>query len=284
MMDADDVALPERLQLEVEFMASHPRVGLLGGAVQWINGSGQPLYVGHVPTEDSQLRKSLDVHCPFWQPTVLLRKEAFTESGGYRDAFAPAEDYDLWLRVTEHVQCANLEQVVLKYRMHPHQVSLRRKRQQTLGILAAQKSAAMRRAGQTDPFNSVKAITSKVLVDLGVDESSQERKFVSESHAWIRHMALAGESTAALETAIELLRTNSIHSENWQLADLHLTIADLRWKSGEFVASFRSFLRAVITRPKVLGRPLRPFLERLRLTGATEAGDVEELKIKAHGH
>jgi glycosyltransferase involved in cell wall biosynthesis len=284
MMDADDVALPERIQLEVDFMARHPNVGLLGGAVQWINVMGQPLYVGHVPTDDKQLRRSLDLHCPFWQPTVLVRKEAFTQSGGYRDAFAPAEDYDLWLRVTEYVECANLEQVVLKYRMHPQQVSLRRKKQQTLGILAAQRSAAMRRAEQPDPFNSVEVITSKVLADLGVDESSQERKFVSESQAWIRHMVLAGEIAVALDTAVELLRTNSMHTENWQLADLYLTIADLRWRRGEFVESLRSVARAVRARPKVLGRPLRPLLERLRFTAFTKSGKVEELKINAHGH
>lgn len=262
MMDADDVALPERLQLGVDFMARHPEVGLLGGAVQWINVTGRSLYIGHVPTHDEQLRRSMDIHCPFWQPTVLLRKEAFRLSGGYRDAFAPAEDYDLWLRVTEHVQCANLEQVVLKYRMHPHQVSLRKKKQQTLGILAAQRSAAMRRAGQEDPFNSVEVITSKVLADCGVDESSQERKFVSESQAWIRHMILAGESAVALDTAVELLRTNSMHAEKWQVADLHLTIAGLRWKRREFSESLRSVVRAVRTRPKVLGRPLRIALGR----------------------
>lgn len=284
MMDADDVALPERLQLEVDFMARHPNVGLLGGAVQWINVMGQPLYVGHVPTNDKQLRLSLDLHCPFWQPTVLLRKGAFTRSGGYREAFAPAEDYDLWLRVTEYVQCANLEQVVLKYRMHPHQVSLRKKKQQTLGILAAQRSAAMRRAGQPDRFNLVGVITSKVLADLGVDEPSQERKFVTESQAWIRHMILAGESAVALDMAVELLRTNSMHAEKWQVADLHLTIAGLRWRRGEFAESLRSVVRAVRARPKVLGRPFRPLLAQLRFTRFTNSGEVEKLKINAHGH
>jgi glycosyltransferase involved in cell wall biosynthesis len=265
LMDADDVALPERLRLGVDFMARNPNVGLLGGAVQWINVMGQPLYISRVPTDDKQLRRSLDVHCPFWQPTVLLRKEAFALSGGYRDAFAPAEDYDLWLRVTEYVQCANLEQVVLKYRMHPHQVSIRKKRQQTLGILAAQRSAVLRRARQPDPFNSIEIITSKVLADLGVDESRQERKFVDESQSWIRHMSLAGESSVALDTAVELLRTNSMHAEKWQVADLHLTIAGLRWRRGEFAESLRSAMRAIRTRPKVMGRPFRPWLQRLGL-------------------
>lgn len=265
MMDADDVALPERLQLEVGFMEKHPRVGLLGGAVQWINAAGRSVYIGRVPTEDKQLRESMAFHCPFWQPTVLLRKEAFVRSGGYRDAFAPAEDYDLWLRVTEDVQCANLEEVVLKYRMHPQQISIRKRKQQTLGILAAQRSASMRQAGQADIFDSVAVITPEILTEFGVDEATQERALVSQSRSWIRNMVLAGETSVALDAAIDLLCTNWIHVEKWQIADLHLTITGLRWRRREFSKSFRSVVQAVRTRPKVLGRPLRPWLQRLGL-------------------
>ena len=43
MMDADDVSLPDRLRLEVDFMEKYPRVGLLGAAVQWMNAAGCPL-------------------------------------------------------------------------------------------------------------------------------------------------------------------------------------------------------------------------------------------------
>jgi cellulose synthase/poly-beta-1,6-N-acetylglucosamine synthase-like glycosyltransferase len=268
MMDADDVALPERLQLELDFMEKHPNVGLLGGAVQWINARGQALYVGRVPTDDKQLRRSLAIHCPFWQPTVLLRKEAFDRSGGYREAFAPAEDYDLWLRVTEHFQCANLDEIVLEYRMHAQQISVRKKKQQTLGILAAQRSAAMRQEGKADPFNSVGVITPEILTEFGVDEPTQERALVSESRRWIRQMILAGETSVALDTAVEVLHSNWTHIEKWQIADLHLTIADLRWKRREFSDSFRSVVQAVRMRPKVLGRPLRPWLHKLGLIPA----------------
>jgi glycosyltransferase involved in cell wall biosynthesis len=268
IMDADDVALPARLQLEVDFMERHPRVGLLGGAVQWISATGKALYVACVPTDDRQLRKTMAVHCPFWQPTVLLRTEAFVRAGGYRRAFASAEDYDLWLRVAEHFECANLKDVVLKYRIHPQQVSMQKQGQQTLGILAAQRSAALRREGQRDVFESVDAITPEVLTGLGVDEATQEKTFVSESRLWIRNMSLAGENSAALDAAVRLLHADWTHVEKWQIADLHLTVAGLRWKRGEFSQSIRSAMRAIRLRPTVLGRPLRPWLERIRLIHA----------------
>lgn len=268
LMDADDVSVPERLQLEVDFMEKHPGLGVLGGAVQWINAEGQALFIGRVPIDDQQLRKSLAVHSPFWQPTVILRKEAFVRAGGYRNAFAPAEDYDLWLRIAEHFQCANLADVVLRYRIHPQQVSLRKRRQQTLGILGAQRSAVLRKSGQKDIFDSIDIITPELLTKLGVSESKQESAFLLDSRLWIRHMSLAGETAVALQSAEELLRANWGCTEEWQIADLHLVVARLRWRRREFAQSIRSTVRAIRMRPKVLGRPLKPFLQRMGLVRA----------------
>ena len=265
MMDADDVALPMRLQLEVDFMERHPKVGLLGAAVQWINAAGRALYISRHPGSDEQLRKAQTVQCSFWQPTVLLLREAFVLAGGYRGAFAPAEDYDLWLRVTENFQCSNLEDVVLKYRIHPHQLSLRKLNQQTLGILAAQRSAAMRQGGERDIFSSVNVITPEVLKEVGVTEAMQERALMYNSRRWIRHMSMAGEISAALDNAVELLRVKWMHVEEWEIADLHLLVAGFRWRRREFSQSIRSTIQAVRVRPKVLGRPLKPWLQRVGL-------------------
>ena len=266
LMDADDVAVPERLQLEYEFMEGHPTVGLLGGAVQWINRAGQDIFVGLVPTDDQEIRLAMAVHNPFWQPTVLLRREALVRSGGYRDAFAPAEDYDLWMRVSEHFDCANLGKVVLRYRMHPQQVSVRKKKQQVLGMLAAQRSAAIRRTGQTDPFDTIREITSDLLVEYGADQAAQEKALISEYRLWIRHMILAGEASAALDAAVEVLSNDLAQAEAWQIADLYLTVSSLRWKRGEVIESIRSAAHALRIRPKLLGRPLRPWLRKAGLT------------------
>jgi hypothetical protein len=265
LMDADDVALPERLQLEVEFMEEHPEVGLLGTGVQWINAAGRPLYVCCHPKDDDEIRRALVDFCCFWQPTVLLRKEAFVRAGGYRDAFSPAEDYDLWLRVIEHYRCANLDKVLLKYRMHPHQVSFRKRKQQTLGILAAQRSAVMRQNGELDIFDVVDAITPEVLAKVGITEPMQDRAFMYEARRWIRHMIMAGEVSAAMENATQLLRLPWIGVDEWQIADLHLMVAGFQWKRREYSQGIRSAFQAVRVRPKVLGRPLRPCLQWLGL-------------------
>jgi Glycosyl transferase family 2 len=264
VMDADDVAAPERLMSEVEFMEKHPEVGVLGGATEWIDANGKSLHLHSFPTEDRELRSALTKGCPFWHATVLIRKEAFDLSGGYRPVFLQAEDYDLWLRIAEHYDCANLKQVVLKYRIHPYQVSMRRQRQQALCVLAAQSSASARKNGIYDPLNSMGEITPATVDALGVTEATQQRVLAAECLRWVQHMCMAGETSTALEAAIEMLQYDWEFADSWRIADLHLIIARLYWERRQVLRSVLALGRAVATRPIIVGRPLKELLGRLR--------------------
>jgi glycosyltransferase involved in cell wall biosynthesis len=266
VMDADDVSVPDRLALQVEFLENHPDVSILGGSVDWIDVTGRLLITRGNPANDIEIQSALFERCPLWHATVLMRREAFASVGGYRPSFAPAEDYDLWLRMSEHFRFANLQQVVLKYRIHPYQVSVRKRRNQTLGILAARVSATSRRRGDTDPLNSGEILTPELLAKLGVNEEAQNKAYAIDSVQWIRNLCQAGECSSALEEATELLK-----SSDWKylgrrrIADLYLTIAGLYWGERKFLRCILAAGRAVIMRPKTVGRPLKPLLERLGL-------------------
>lgn len=266
IMDSDDIAAPDRLMLELEFMEKHPEVGLLGGATEWIDATGRSLGIVGFPTEDHKIRAELAVRCPFCQSTVLIRKEAFALVGGYRPVFAQAEDYDLWLRIAEHFEVANLKQVVLKYRIHPYQLTLRKRVQQTLCVLAAQVSASSRRNGIPDPLNSIEEITPAALATAGVTEATQQVTAASEYLIWIRTMCQAEEYSSALDAAFHVLRSPEWeYLERWQIADLYLAIARIYWKNNNHLKSLLTAGRAVATRPIVVGRPLKPLLQRLGL-------------------
>ena len=269
IMDADDVSLPERLAWQIDFMETHPEVAVIGGATEWIDANGKSLRIERFPTGDYEIRAALPVTCVFCQPTVLVRREAFVSVGGYRPAFALAEDYDLWLRMAEHFQCANLSQVVLKYRSHPHQVQLRRVRQQSLFSLAARASASLRRNGDPDPLNSVEKITPALLATLGVSEAAQQ---ISADQDFIRSMYLAGEYSNALKAADKALRSSDWeYAERWRIADTRLMLARLHWKQKEFAISFVIAGQALITWPALLGRPLKPLLRRFQQRSAEKA-------------
>jgi Glycosyl transferase family 2 len=261
-MDADDVASKDRLDWQVNFMEFHPEIAVLGGAVEWIDENGKPLETRRYPSEDRAIKGTLDSGCcALWHPTVLLRREVFVWAGGYRSVVADAEDYDLWLRIADRFQFANLEAVVLKYRIHAYQVSVRKRMQQTQSMLAAQVAAKRRKDGLPDPLGEIKEITPEALVAWGISAAEQLDKLVTDSKGWIQNMCLVGEYSAAVNAAQEVLQASLEDIEPYRLANLHLTIAQLLWRDGQFLKSAGSVARAVLARPRIAGRPLKRFFK-----------------------
>lgn len=270
VMDADDVSVPNRLAWEADFLEKHPEVGVLGGAVEWIDATGRALISWGNPLGDSEIQSALLECCPLWQPTVLMRRDAFVAVGGYRPPFASAEDYDMWLRMAERFQIANLKQVVVKYRIHPFQLSMRKQTQQTLGVLAARVAASSRRNGIPDPLDSVREITPEGLVALGVTQAEQQRELFSERGRWIHNMCMAGEYPVAFEATLEMLRSKSDYIEPRQVADLRLLLARLYWKQGRVCRSCVSIARALLLRPVMVGRPIKTLLRHAHLLNSRQ--------------
>jgi hypothetical protein len=122
----------------------------------------------------------------------MMRKEALLSVGGYRKVVVDAEDCDLWLQIAERVQLANLERVVIKYRFHSNQVTVRKCRQQALSTLAARIAADFRRSGRPDPLHSVSEITPELLSALGATTTAQDSA-LAERYLWsIRNMCNTG--------------------------------------------------------------------------------------------
>lgn len=119
-MDADDISLPERFQLQWDFMESHPEVGVCGGQVEII-GSGELV---KKPLTDNEIRWWFFKGNPLAHPSVMIRKSVLDSSNiQYDSTLRPAEDYDMWWRLAMHTKLANLNDIILKYRYHSTQES-----------------------------------------------------------------------------------------------------------------------------------------------------------------
>jgi cellulose synthase/poly-beta-1,6-N-acetylglucosamine synthase-like glycosyltransferase len=265
IMDADDVSVQERLSWQVRFMEDHPEAGVVGGAVERIDATGRPLQVFKYPLENPEIQSELPTCCVFCQPTVLMRRDAFVGVGGYRGPFAPAEDYDLWLRIAESFQLANLDQVLLKYRIHSNQVTLRKRRQQVMGCLAAQACARARRNGGFDPLNGVKEITPALLAGLGVTKAEQQVALAREYLNWTRVICETREYSGALDALNEILQPSEHeYAESWVVAELRFLAARIYWRQRRFLRSVMTLCHAVAARPVIVGRPLKSLLRWLR--------------------
>ena len=121
-MDADDLALPDRLEAQSDFLHAHPGVGLCGGRVEAF-GLREGTFRQFPLTPDETLCYALFDN-PFAHPTVMLRRELVMQHRlRYDPAFCPADDYELWSRCLRLFPCANLDRVVLRYRVHARSMS-----------------------------------------------------------------------------------------------------------------------------------------------------------------
>ncbi len=125
-LDADDLALPERLERQLAFLASHPEVGLLGTAAREVDPSGREVAVLRPPEDDAAIRCALIRRNPFVHSSVLMRRALVEASGGYDPAFEVAQDYDLWMRMSRLTRLANLAEPLVVRRLIPGRVSAAR--------------------------------------------------------------------------------------------------------------------------------------------------------------
>jgi len=120
VMDSDDVALPHRFERQVAFLREHPEVVCVGGSILEIDESGRELVVTANPPEDEIIQEfMLKGHNKITHPTMMMCREAAMAVGGYREEMLHCEDLDLCLRLGERGRLANLEEVLLRYRIHP---------------------------------------------------------------------------------------------------------------------------------------------------------------------
>ncbi len=125
-LDADDIAAPDRLAQQAAFLDQHPGVALVGGCAEFIDAEGKVFMTRRVPlTHDEIVARIFSVNC-FIHSGVMFRTSVVRTLGGFRPEALHAEDYDLWLRIIERHDVANLPAVLVRYRVHPDQVSQRK--------------------------------------------------------------------------------------------------------------------------------------------------------------
>jgi glycosyltransferase involved in cell wall biosynthesis len=119
-MDADDVAVPTRFEKQIAFLKENPTCVLLGSRVMLIEPYGTPIYETQQPLEDERIVDQM-LKGDGWavlHPSAMMRADAVRAVGGYRADRVPIEDLDLFLRLTETGQVANLPEILLHYRQH----------------------------------------------------------------------------------------------------------------------------------------------------------------------
>lgn len=148
--DADDVSHPDRLRLQVKAMRAHPNLALLGTAYERIDRGGRVLEKVSPPTSNEDLQIRLEEGNIFCHGSVMMRRDLVEKVGGYNEYFSVTQDYDLWLRLAEHGELANLPQALYQFRFDGASVSRQKRSLQLAYRRFAWELARRRRAGQPE--------------------------------------------------------------------------------------------------------------------------------------
>lgn len=129
-MDCDDISLPHRLRKQFNFMEGNSEVGVCGSRVRRI-GAKRGLW--KVQTGDAAIKSRLLFENAMAHPSVMLRTSVLARHDlGYDPTFRCAQDYAFWVELARHSRLANLDEVLLLYRVHPSQISEAQGREQNV--------------------------------------------------------------------------------------------------------------------------------------------------------
>ncbi len=122
--DADDISLPKRIEKQIRCIGSDPGLVLVATGIKIIADeitdalkSIEAFYCSY-GTKQEVRRQFRNLNSPIAHPTVLFRKIAFEEAGGYRKEFEFCEDTDLWYRMLERGEMAKICEPLVYYRRH----------------------------------------------------------------------------------------------------------------------------------------------------------------------
>jgi glycosyltransferase involved in cell wall biosynthesis len=117
-MDQDDISHPERLQVQYKFLSENHDVVLCGAAAKIIDTEETVVY----PTDHENIRIGFLEKNMFIHPTVFFNRNILSEYR-YDTNYKSAEDYELFFRISQKHKVANIEEVLLDYRVHSTQIS-----------------------------------------------------------------------------------------------------------------------------------------------------------------
>lgn len=152
-LDSDDLAHPDRLKLQVEYLDQHLGCVCVGSLYRAIDENGTVIWTQKVFSRLNQT--NLDIFPPrvtvLPHPSIMLRTADLKQINGYRFQFPHAEDYDLFLRLSGIGTLAIIPQHLLDYRVHQSSLSSQNLEKQLDSALMALLSATITQKGGKDP-------------------------------------------------------------------------------------------------------------------------------------
>jgi glycosyltransferase involved in cell wall biosynthesis len=214
--DADDISLPQRLSHQVKYLDENHDIGLVGTHVAFIDKMGREINVWKTPANNDQIKKTFRNGTSFCHGAVMFRKECIQKVGYYREKILYAQDYDYWVRISEHYKTANLEKILYKNRRTSGSISRNKfSKQLNFHLLIQQLMKEREEKG----YDSLELIdTGNVISELKTkyDIGNQEVKKFKSNH-FLRKFSESIESHDLTDSLEFWLKSLILEPRKWKI-------------------------------------------------------------------
>jgi glycosyltransferase involved in cell wall biosynthesis len=188
-LDADDLAQPARFGRQIELLRARPEILVTGSLVGTINGQGTRLGRGFVdPLAPEEVAPTLLFQNCLALSSVMARRAALPP---FRPEFAPAEDYDLWVRLPGESPFFIIPTELTNYRQHASGVSARQPEQMRTALAAIQSLLLGRLKIEPSPIHAQ-------LVEWPLHPTMEQ---LLAAERWLNELAAANGRTGAYPEA-----------------------------------------------------------------------------------
>ncbi len=153
--DADDISEPERLQKELNFLVKRSDYAAVGSSIRVINEDGKELYTIEKPITDKEIKDFFKKGNCIAHGSSMVRMSYLQGVGFYDESFLKAQDYDLWLKLSEKYKLANIPEYLYSWRCHKGNISVKNYNEQIHYVEIAKVKARKRKDKRRFQLNSL---------------------------------------------------------------------------------------------------------------------------------
>ncbi len=244
-LDADDVALPDRLRQQFEFMEAHPDIGLCGSAYEEIDENGKHRNQSAVVQDAAEIRWQLGWQNFIGHSTVMARTQLVTSLGGYREDLWCVQDYDLISRIALNSKVTMLPDCLVQYRVYSNSITHVRNEEMLRTSLQVSVSHLEKSLGATLGTNTpIAAIRIMRQLECPPDTDWQAALGLISRYTYRHTTAMPAElgATVRRKTAEQLLRYARAFCRDRAGVRFRFEVAILRMLPNLWIKRLRTYL------------------------------------------
>jgi glycosyltransferase involved in cell wall biosynthesis len=166
-MDADDISAPTRFEKQICFLLKNKNYSVVGSFVNLIDNNEKIIKRIMYPTSSLEIKKKLNKRSCMPHPATMFNSYFLNKIGCYRPCLEPAEDYDLWTRLSTFSDLANIPEYLFFYRKNQNGISNTRAFEQYYKTEFVKKNYSyIKNNKDLIKMHNIKKIDKKVLLTL----------------------------------------------------------------------------------------------------------------------